>query len=158
MATPTASRRRLRFEAIEQALAEADALVAAEAAGRLRCLGRWTPGQNLNHLATWVDYAYDGFAMKIPFFLRWFGPLMKRKMLAGPLAAGIRIPGAPGGTYAVEPVATPAAHEHFRSSFSRLAREAPVRPHPLLGPLTHEQWVALHLRHAELHLSFLEPS
>jgi hypothetical protein len=24
------------------------------------------------------------------------------------------------------------------------------------GPYTHEQWVYIHLRHAELHLSFLE--
>jgi hypothetical protein len=26
---------------------------------------------------------------------------------------------------------------------------------PSMGPLSHEQWVEVHLRHAELHLSFL---
>jgi hypothetical protein len=26
--------------------------------------------------------------------------------------------------------------------------------HPVLGKLTHDQWKQIHLRHAELHLSF----
>jgi hypothetical protein len=29
--------------------------------------------------------------------------------------------------------------------------------HPVLGKLTHEEWTQLHLRHAELHLSFAVP-
>lgn len=28
---------------------------------------------------------------------------------------------------------------------------------PIFGKLSHEQWVNLHLKHAELHLGFLDP-
>ena len=37
----------------------------------------------------------------------------------------------------------------------RLRRSAPKDPNPLFGRLTHEQWVQLNLRHAELHLGNL---
>jgi hypothetical protein len=36
-----------------------------------------------------------------------------------------------------------------------LAKAPPTIPHALFGPLTHDEWIAQHLRHAELHLSFL---
>jgi EAL domain-containing protein (putative c-di-GMP-specific phosphodiesterase class I) len=53
-------RRTLRFETIDQALAEADRLADADRAGRLKPLGNWALGQTLGHLATWADYSYTG--------------------------------------------------------------------------------------------------
>lgn len=154
----TADRRSLRFETMDQVLADVDRLAAAESDGELIGLGAWTFGQALNHLATWVDYAYEGYPLKIPFFIRWLARPMKKRVLTQPLHPGVRIPKVPGGTLAIEIVPTADALAHFRKSFDRLASEAPGNPHPIFGPLTHDEWKAMHLRHAELHLSFQTPA
>ena len=38
--------------------------------------------------------------------------------------------------------------------FGRLESQVPTRPNPLFVSLTHEEYIKLNLRHAELHLSF----
>jgi hypothetical protein len=45
----------------------------------------------------------------------------------------------------------------LRAGIERLKREPQRHPHPAFGPLTREEWDRLHLRHAELHLSFFVP-
>jgi len=47
-------RRPLRFETIDQMMAEVDRLVEAERAGRIKRLGNWT--QILGHLSAWAFY------------------------------------------------------------------------------------------------------
>lgn len=155
MATDTPARRTLRFSEVKEVIADVEKLADAERAGRLRCLGNWTFGQSLNHLATWVDYAYDGIPMKIPFFVRWIAKPMKKRMLTQPMKPGQRIPRIKDGTLATEAVSTEAGLAHFQKSFDRLANETPSRPSPLFGPMTHQEWIALQLRHAELHLSMM---
>ena len=118
-------------------------------------MGNWTLGQTLGHLASWADYSYDGVPLKVPFFVKLIMRPMKRRFLRGPMPAGRNIPKVPGGTLATEPLSTEEGLARIRRSFSRLRDEPPTRPHLLFGPLTHEQWIQLHLRHAELHLSFL---
>src|SRR5437763_3211201 len=88
-----AGRRTLRFDSIDQAMAEVDRLAEAERAGRLRRLGNWTLGQTLGHLATWTEYAFTGTPLKPPFFIRWIIRLRKRSFLHGPMRTGVRIPG-----------------------------------------------------------------
>src|SRR5262245_33582863 len=148
-------RRALRFESVDQILADVDRLVEAERAGRLRRLGNWTLGQTLGHLATWAEYSFDGAPIKAPFFIRWAIWLRKRSFLYGPMRAGIKIPGIQGGTLAIEPMPLDEALTRMRRAMVRLQREAPPAASPILGLLTHEEWIALHSRHAELHLSFL---
>jgi hypothetical protein len=152
-----ADRRALRFESIDQLMAEVERLAEAERAGRLRRLGNWTLGQTLGHLATWAEYGYTGAPLKVPFFIKWFLRLRKRKFLYGPMRAGVKIPGVEGGTLATEPVPLEEALGRMRRVMSRLQSEAPTAPNVIFGPLTHEEWVALILRHAELHLGFLAP-
>ncbi len=53
--------RRLRFDTYDQVWAEAQRIAGAERGGRLRCAGNWTAGQTFGHLATWIEYALDGF-------------------------------------------------------------------------------------------------
>jgi hypothetical protein len=152
-----ADRRALRFESLDQLMAEVERLAEAERAGRLRRLGNWTLGQTLGHLATWAEYSYTGAPLKVPFFIKWFLRLRKRKFLYGPMRAGVKIPGVEGGTLATEPVPLDEALGRMRRVMSRLQSEAPTAPNVIFGPLTHEEWVALNLRHAELHLGFLAP-
>lgn len=153
----TTDRRPLRFDAIDQVLADADALADAESRGELQSLGAWTLGQALNHLAAWVDFAYDGYPFQVPAFIRLLAKPMKKRALTKPLKPGMRLPKTPCGTLATEAIPTAEALPRFRQSFNRLASEAPTQPHPIFGPLTHEEWIQTHLRHAELHLSFQAP-
>jgi hypothetical protein len=150
-------RRTLRFETTDQVMAEVDRLAEAERSGRLRRLGNWTPGQTLNHLASWVEYSYSGAPLKVPFFIRWILRLRKRKFLYGPMRAGVKIPGVAGGTLATEVRPLDDALGHMRRAMDRLKSETPTAPNVIFGSLTHEEWIAINLRHAELHLGFLLP-
>jgi hypothetical protein len=152
-----AERRTLRFESIDQVLAEVDRLVEAERAGRLRRLGNWTLGQTLGHLAAWAEYSYTGAPLRVPFFIKWILRLRKRKFLYGQMRAGVRIPRVEGGTLATEPVPLDEALGRLRRVMERLKSEVPMAPNVIFGRLNHEEWIALNLRHAELHLGFLVP-
>jgi hypothetical protein len=63
----------------------------------------------------------------------------------------------PGGTLATDPVPLDEALARLRRVTERLEREAPPVPSWALGKLTHEESIAITLRHAELHLGFLVP-
>jgi hypothetical protein len=150
-------RRELRFESLEQMLADVDRLVEAERAGRLRRLGNWTLGQTLGHLAAWMEYSYTPAPLKVPFPIRWILRLRKQKFLYGPMRAGVRIPRVEGGTLATDPVPLDEALRRLRAVTERLRTEAPTVPSIVFGWLTREESVAINLRHAELHLGFLVP-
>jgi hypothetical protein len=136
-------------------LADVDRLIEAERAGRLTRLGNWTLGQTLGHLATWAEFSYTGMPMPIPWFVRVMSRMIKKKFIYGRMQSGFRIRRVEGGTLGIEPLATDVAAPRFHGAFERLAREAPTLPNKLFGPLTHDEWINLNLRHAELHLSFL---
>jgi len=152
-----AGRRMLRFESIDQVMAEVERLADAERAGRLRRLGNWTLGQTLGHLATWTEYGYTGFPLKVPFFIRWVLRLRKRKFLYGPMRAGVKIPGVTGGTLGIDPVPLDEAVGRFVAAMARLKIDPPTAPNDIFGLLTQDEAIALNLRHAELHLGFFIP-
>jgi hypothetical protein len=149
------NRRTLRFSTLDEVLTDARKLTDAERAGKLVRTGNWTLGQTLGHMATWVDYGFDGVPLRIPFFVRWIMRPMKKWILTKPMRSGAKIPRVAGGTLATAVIPTTEGLEHLYKAFARLASESPTLPSPLLGPMTHKEWIALHLRHAELHLSFL---
>ena len=71
--------------------------------------------------------------------------------------AGVRIPGAAGGTYGADRLTIDDGLERLRRSTERL-RSEPAKFHgPAFGPMTREEQIALNLRHAELHMGFFEP-
>jgi hypothetical protein len=151
-------RRILRFESIDQAIAEVDRLARAERDGRLQRLGNWTLGQALGHLAAWVEFAYTGAPLKVPFFIRWIMWLRKRQFLYGPMRSGAKIPGVEGGTLATDPVTLEEGLLRFRRVMEQLKTQAPTARNVLVGRLRHEEWIALTLRHSELHLGFFIPA
>jgi hypothetical protein len=81
----------------------------------------------------------------------------QRRFLYEPMRPGARIPGIKGGTLATDPCGLREALPRIRRAFERLESEAPTTPHPALGPLNHEDWVAINVRRAELHLGFFVP-
>lgn len=156
MATNTVpARRTLRFETIDQVLAEVDRLAEAARQGSVRTAGTWTVGQNLNHLAAWAEYAYTGMPMKTPWFIRLILRLRRHAFLNKPMPAGVRIPGIRGGTLATDPAELEPAVARYRAALERLKREPPSIPHQVFGPMPHEDWIKVNLRHAELHLGYL---
>ncbi len=154
--TIAGQRRTLHFNTLDDALTDVDRLAAANGSGGLGRCGNWTFGQSLNHLATWVDYCYDGVPMTVPLPVKLVMRPMKRWFLHKPMRAGSRIPRIPGGTLATDLVPDASGVDHVRRSFARLRDEPPVRPHLIFGAMTHAEWIAMHLRHAELHLSFFQ--
>jgi hypothetical protein len=156
--TKAIERRSVRFSTLSQLRAELDRIESAYRAGRLKTRGNWMPGQTLNHLATWASYAYDGHPpqLKAPWFIKLILKLQKNKFLAGPLPAGVHIPKIEGGTLGTEDVPFEQALANYRKQIQRYEVGPPPHPNVIFGPLTHEEWKLLQLRHAELHLGFLD--
>lgn len=152
-----ANRRKLRFASIDEVFADVDRLLAAESAGRLNRMGNWTFGQTLGHLGAWAGYCFEGYPIKPPRVIGWILRLRRNSFIHGAMPAGVRIPGTKDGTVALDPLSTEEGYARFRRAFERLRDQRPPDRHPFLGAMTHGDWTALNLRHAELHLSFLSP-
>lgn len=156
--TKNAQRRRLRFLTVDELLAELDRIVASEKAGSLRRTGNWTAGQAFGHLATWLNFAYEGYPFRPPWFIRWILRKKKAVYLRDGMPAGVRIPKVPNGTFGTELMSTEEGAKRLRSALFRLnCGEPPKFDSPAFGKMSQEERVALNLRHAELHLSFLHP-
>ena len=152
-------RRKLRFESIDDAVAEAERLVAAEREGRLTHVGNWRVGRALGHLATWANFAFDGYPPEVvaPWPVRLILKLMRNRILNQGMMTGVKIGRVPGGTVGTDEFTADEGSERFRAAMRRLRQNAPTRENPVFGKLTHEQWIQLNLRHAELHLGFQVP-
>jgi len=152
--------RELHFRSGAEVMAEARKIINAEEGGTLRRTGNWTVGQTLGHLAVWMEYALDGYpkTMRPPWFVKAVVRIvMKKRMIKGPMRRGVKIPGVKGGTLGTDVMPTQEGYQRLERAWERLTSTDPARVNPLLGKLTHEEWIALNLRHAELHLGFLKP-
>lgn len=150
--------RKLRFDSIDALLEELAAIESASRANHLKVTGNWTPGQILSHLAAWVEYGYVGFPMKpAPFFIRFLLRLRLQKMLEQGMPRGIRIPGVRAGTTGQDDMPFDHAMSRLREALTRLKNGEPcTHDSPAFGALSHEDRIRLNLRHAELHLGYLE--
>lgn len=150
-----AGRRTLRFESMDEVVAELDRLENAQVV----LLGNWSLGQIYWHLARGFDGAVDGVSRElIPWYLRLFGPLAKQRILKGRMGAGFNIPKAARSALIAEPeVAVETALAELRAAIARFMRDRQPSRHPIFGNLTVDEWTMLMLRHCELHLSFVLP-
>jgi hypothetical protein len=155
----TISRRKLRFSTVDDALAESMRLAAAEREGGLSTAGNWSLGQTLGHLATWANFALDGYPASVhpPAVVRLIARLLRNRVINKGMPPGMKIGRVPGGTLGTEQIPTDLGLSRFAEAMERLRNTAPTEPNPAFGPLTHEQWINLNLRHAELHLGFFVP-
>ena len=159
MKEPAPQRRTLRFETVEDAIAEAERLVAADRAGRLTRAGNWPLGRALGHLATWAEFAFNGYppAVHAPLPVRLILRMLRGRIINKGMMPGVKVGRVPGGTVGLEDLPTDEALQRFRGALQRLKASSPVIANPAFGRLTHEEWVKLNLRHAELHLGFQVP-
>ena len=149
----------LRFASLDELEAEIARICAAERVGTLRHSGNWSAGQSFGHLATWINYAYDGYPadLRPPWFVKLILKLRKSKFMRGPLPRGVKIPGLKGGTKGTEPLSLDEGESQLRRAIGRLRSAPPTVPNVIFGPLSHEEWKSMHCRHAELHLGYLHP-
>ncbi len=70
---------------------------------------------------------------------------------------GFRLPKDVEGSFFPAAASPLEALEGLRRAVARLQNERMTARHLVFGKLTHEEWTQLHLRHAELHLSFAIP-
>src|SRR5262245_51186050 len=101
--TKTVERRKLRFVSIAELNADIDRLVAADKVGNLRQTGNWTLGEAMGHLASWINYNYEGYPLgPPPWFVRFMLKVLKKKYLRDGMPAGVRIPKTADGTFGFE--------------------------------------------------------
>jgi hypothetical protein len=157
-AAAPAGRRQLRFAVIEDLLLDIERMLVADKQGHIRALGTWAPGQILGHVAAWIEYGYDGYPMKPPPWpIRWLLRWQLKKYLRQGMPSGVRIPKVEQGTYGIEVLPTDVAAERLRRALRRLQAGEPAKyDSPAFGSMSHDDRIQLNLRHAELHLSFLQ--
>ncbi len=144
-------RRTLRFNTLDEMLAEADAL----AAGPTQVLGNWSPGQIFEHLARGYTLPLDGVVLPVPFYVRWGARLMLGHFLRNGLPAGLKLTGKSAEALVPDATATEAGLADLRNAIARWKAKTTIPRHSVFGAVSDEQWTQIQLRHAELHMSFL---
>src|SRR4051812_46168942 len=127
-----AARRQLHFNTIDEAVAEADRLVAAEGEGRLTQSGNWTLGQALGHLATWATFPFEGYPAEVraPLPVRMILGLMKNRILTKGMMAGVRIRGTKDGTLGVDMIPAGEGLSRYRAAMERIVASCPAATNP----------------------------
>lgn len=155
------NRRRVRLQTIDDLVAEVERLTAAAAAGKVRPLGNWSPAQVLWHVGKLIELSFDGFPFRYRRGPEWITRLVRFLSWRGLIWLAFR-PGFrnPPEAAILEPdpsLALDEAAKYLQQQIARMSGgERMTQECSVEGPYSHEQWVYTHLRHAELHLSFLE--
>ena len=148
-------RRTVHYDSLDNLLTEAEQL----SGGDVQMLGNWTVGQVFGHLANAMNASIDGFPGKMPWPLRIIARLLMRKMLLqGPLRPGFRLPAHAEGKMVPPPeTSVEDGLAALRSAIDRQKSVTDRVPHLALGEISVDDWNRAHLRHAELHMSFVIP-
>lgn len=155
MATTTSTaRREVHYTSLDDFRADAERL----ARTTVHTVGNWTYPQILDHLARSITASVDGYGFKAPWIARVFiAPLVKNSFLTKPMRAGFRLPASAKAILPGDDLSVSAAIEKLRSALARFENETQRAPHPFLGMLAGQEYNSLHLRHGELHMSFVVP-
>ena len=145
-------RRSLEFKTLDEIVADAQRLVAA--VPDTQTLGNWSLAHLLSHLAMTVNSSIDGFQVKAPFFIRLIVPFFKKGALRNKMEPGIKLPNSAEAVAYPDSASPQIALEQLRKAIARTKQERMEAVHPAFGNMTHDEWVLLHLRHSEMHLSF----
>ena len=147
------NRREVQYTSLQDVLADAERLTQ----GNFNTLGNWSAGQIFLHLAKSFNDSIDGSDMRLPWYLKLLGPLLKNKLLRGPMAPGVKLPESVAKVTVPGPTSTEEGMAALRSAIARLESESKRAPSPFLGAMTKDEWNRLHLNHSALHMSFLVP-
>src|SRR5439155_6276145 len=113
----------------------------------------WSPGQILQHLAVSMNLSIDGNPIRLAWWIRLMGKIFKGRVLNKPMPAGLNLSKEAAAKLIPPPTSWEQGLANVRQALTRQKNESKRSPSPFLGELTNEEWIKLHCRHAELHLS-----
>lgn len=148
-------RRAVSYGTLDEFMSDAESISAAES----KTVGNWSIGQILWHLAASMDASIDGTKMKAPWLMMVILNLfMKNSMLTKPMRPGYKIPASGQDQFAPPESTTPEdGLAKLRTAIERQKSDLSRGPHMAFGEITREEWDKFHLRHAEMHMSFIVP-
>ena len=148
-----AARRTVRYSMLSEIVQDAEHLI-----GNHHTVGNWSFGQICQHLAKGMTASIDGFGSKAPWWARWLiAPLVKNSFLTKPMKPGFKLPKSAAALLPDDVVPAEEGLRLLKVAVERLSHETPTAPHPFLGKLATEETIQVHLRHSELHMSFIIP-
>ncbi|MFO0938725.1 MAG: DUF1569 domain-containing protein [Gemmataceae bacterium] len=153
-----AERRQLRFDSLDQAIADAENLLA----NGYDKAGNWSLSQVCDHLNDWITYPVSGYP-KAPFpmgMVMWLLKVtMGGKIRRSLLTERTMPPGQPTVKTTVHSVSEDAASvAKFREAVERFMKyTGPIHPSPLFGAMDKDTADQLQRVHTAHHLSFLVP-
>lgn len=160
--TKMARRRLVSYSSLADLVRDLDSVENAYRGGTLRQLGNRAAGPIFGHLAVSMRGSIEGMdALKgaAPLWLRLVGPLAKKRVLSGPLRPGVNLSTAAEAALWDDALSFEAGLGDLRAQIDRISKPGnePRAAHPIFGKLTVAEWGTFHLRHSELHMSFLQP-
>ncbi len=119
-------------------------------------LGNWSLGQICQHLAAAMDMAIDGPPFHPAWYVRLIAPMLKKRFLTRPMSPGFKLP-KNAGTLLPPEISTNDGIAALEKSIVRIQQGTNLKPHPVFGAMTRQEWDQLEFRHSEMHLSFVSP-
>ena len=157
--TKKAPRRELAFHCNGCVNADLASIEAAHIAGTLAHTGNWSEGEILDHVAKMWEMAFDGFPPESTpnFAIKIIARLMKGRMTSGKtLPAGFQLPANARFMLPTTGTSFDEGMQRMRAVLGRLDRgEQMTATSPVFGKMSHDEWMRLHLGHAQLHFGFL---
>jgi Protein of unknown function (DUF1569) len=148
------------IHSIDELKAELDKIEGAHTAGTLSTAGGWSVGQNLEHCAKFIGFTFDGFDGKAPLPIRVIGKLVLKPMMKKPnsqMKPGIKLPKKASSMLPADEVSVEDGLAHMRAQIDRIeSGEQMLQDSPLLGKMTHELWMLVHLNHCRMHFGFFD--
>jgi hypothetical protein len=158
--TRRAPRRALSFHCAGCLKEDLAKIEAAETAGTLRVTGNWTAGEILDHVAKTIEFSIDGFpsSVRVAWPVRVIARLMKGRVTSGrTLPAGFKLPKESAAFLPAPGTSTRDGLARMRRVLDRIDGGARcTHASPAFGAMSHDEWMRLHLGHAQLHLGFVQ--
>jgi hypothetical protein len=144
---------RRRFNNFDELLAEVRKLAEMPT----EQLGNWSLGQICQHLGIAMRESTRAEQLfPAPLWLRLLGPWLRKRVLAHGMPRGFQLP--PEGARLIPPpVSVEEGLATLEAGIAALAATNRRVRHPVFGAMSPSEWNQFHLRHAEMHLSFLVP-
>lgn len=147
-------RRKLRFTCFDEILDDVRSL----AARPTRQLGNWSLGQVCQHLGIAMEKSTSAdHLFSVPLKLRILGRLVRGRALKNGIPSGFRLPPEGAAVLAPPPISVDEGLATLEQGMAALEKSSRRVPHPVFGAMNVSQWHQFHLRHAEMHLSFIVP-
>jgi hypothetical protein len=150
--TISSARREVHYMSLDELRADIDRM----AETTVRTVGNWTYPQILDHLTKSLTASLDGFGFKAPWLARvLIAPLVKNSILTKGIKPGFKLPKVGQHLYPSTDIELAMAVENIHKALARYETEPQRIPHPFFGRLASQEYTSFHLRHCELHMSFV---